>query len=104
MPTLRWWIISLAARELAILDGEMQEARSGRPRIVLVEGDAGIGKSSLLSRFVSGVHDARVLRASGEESEMLLAWGVVDQLLAAGGAVRRRAEKARRNDADPLAG
>jgi DNA-binding CsgD family transcriptional regulator/tetratricopeptide (TPR) repeat protein len=94
-------------RELAILDGEMQEARSGRPRIVLVEGDAGIGKSSLLSRFVSGVHDARVLRASGEESETLLAWGVVDQLVAAASAAagpgRRRPGEARRQGADPLA-
>jgi DNA-binding CsgD family transcriptional regulator len=94
-------------RELAILDGEMQEARSGRPRIVLVEGDAGIGKSSLLSRFVSGVHDARVLRASGEESETLLAWGVVDQLVeaasAATGPGRGRPAEPRRQGADPLA-
>jgi DNA-binding CsgD family transcriptional regulator len=95
------------ARELAILDGEMREARSGRPRIVVVEGDAGIGKSSLLSRFVSGVHDARVLRASGEESETLLAWGVVDQLVeaarAAAGPGPRRPGQARRRGADPLA-
>ena len=95
------------ARELAILDGEMQEARSGRPRIVLVEGDAGIGKSSLLSQFVSGVHNARVLRASGEESETLLAWGVVDQLVgaasAAAGPGPGRPGEARRQGTDPLA-
>ena len=34
------------AGELAILDAEMQTAKAGRPRFVLVEGEAGIGKSS----------------------------------------------------------
>ena len=94
-------------RELAILNDEMRQARRGEPRVVLVEGDAGIGKSSLLARFMSEHRDARVLRASGEESEMLLAWGVVDQLLGAAASAapagRPQAAQARREDADPLA-
>ena len=40
--------------ELAVLDAEMQAVRGGRPRVVLVEGEAGIGKSSPISRFISG--------------------------------------------------
>jgi hypothetical protein len=54
---------------------------------VLVEGDAGIGKSSLLSRFLSRYRDVCVLRASGDEAEMLLDWGVAGQLLAGAEAV-----------------
>ena len=73
------------AGELAILDAELQAVRAGRPRVVLVEGEAGIGKSSLLSRFVSEHRDVRLLRASGDEAEMLLAWGLAYQLLAAAG-------------------
>ena len=93
--------------ELAVLDAEMQAVRGGRPRVVLVEGEAGIGKSSLISRFVSEQRDVCLLRAAGDEAEMLLAWGVVDQLLAAAGQAlvkgSPRAGMARRKDADPLA-
>jgi hypothetical protein len=56
------------ARELMILDAEMQAVRAGQPRVVLVEGEAGIGKSSLLSRFVSEQRDICLLRASGDEA------------------------------------
>ena len=94
-------------RELAVLDAELQAVRDGRPRVVLVEGEAGIGKSSLISRCVAGQRDACLLRAGGDEAEMLLAWGVVDQLLAgtgkAAGQDSPRAGAARRKDADPLA-
>jgi predicted ATPase len=93
--------------ELAVLDAEMQAVRGGRPRVVLVEGEAGIGKSSLISRFVSEQRDVWLLRAGGDEAEMLLPWGVVDQLLAGTGQPPAngspRAGVARRKDADPLA-
>ncbi len=93
--------------ELAVLDAEMQAVRDGRPRVVLVEGEAGIGKSSLISRFISGHRDVCLLRAVGDEAEMLLAWGVVDQLLAGAGSAlikgSPRAGLAQRKDADPLA-
>jgi ATP/maltotriose-dependent transcriptional regulator MalT len=93
--------------ELALLGAEMQAARAGWPRVVLVEGEAGIGKSSLLSHFVSGHRDVCVLRASGEETEMLLPWGVADQLLAAAGAAATdgspQVRVIQRKGADPLA-
>jgi len=93
--------------ELAILDTELQAARDGRPRVVVVEGEAGIGKSSLLWRFISAHQDVCLLRASGDETEMLLPWGVVDQLLAVAGPAAREgsapAGATRRKDADPLA-
>ena len=75
------------AGELAILDAELQAVQAGHPRFVLVEGEAGIGKSSLLSRFTAAHPETCVLRASGDQAEMLLAWGLIDQLLSAAGAV-----------------
>lgn len=85
----------------------MQAVQAGRPRVVLVEGAAGMGKSSLLSRFVSEHRDICLLRASGDEAEMLLAWGLADQLLAGAGAevTGRSAQdgSARGKDADAMA-
>jgi ATP/maltotriose-dependent transcriptional regulator MalT len=93
------------AGELAILDAELQAVRVGRPRVVLVEGEAGIGKSSLLSRFVSEHRDVRLLRASGDEAEILLAWGLADQLLAAAGPAAAEGTSPAwvRKDADAMA-
>jgi ATP/maltotriose-dependent transcriptional regulator MalT len=91
------------AGELAILDAELQAVRAGRPRVVLVEGEAGIGKSSLLSRFVSEHRDVCLLRASGDEAEILLAWGLADQLLvSAGPAATEGTRPAWRKDTDAM--
>ena len=49
---------------------------------MLVEGEPGAGKSSLLGRFAAGLTGAAVLRASGDEAELLLPYGVVGQLVA----------------------
>ena len=57
-------------------------ARRGQPQVVLVEGDAGGGKSSLLTQFASGLAGATVLRAGGDEAELLLPYGIVGQLVA----------------------
>ena len=64
-----------------MLQQRAEEASQGQPRVVLVEGEAGFGKSALLCRFLSGLDRACVLRASGEESEAALAYGVIGQLL-----------------------
>src|SRR5262249_50548863 len=68
-------------RELASLADELRRARSGEPRVVLVEGEAGIGKSSLLGQFAASIGRAQVLRAGGDEAEQLLPYGVLGQLL-----------------------
>jgi tetratricopeptide (TPR) repeat protein len=57
-------------------------AADGKPAVVLVEGEAGIGKTALLSRFASGLADATVLWASGDEAERLTPYGIVGQLAA----------------------
>jgi len=58
-------------------------ARADQPQVVLVEGEAGMGKSSLLAKFVPAVSGTAVLRASGEEGESSLSYGVIGQVAAA---------------------
>ena len=70
------------AAEIAGLEAAASEARCGQPKVVLVEGGEGIGKSSLLARFATGLAGVAVLRASGDEAELLLPYGVVGQLVA----------------------
>ena len=89
--------------ELDVLRARLADARAGRPWIVQVQGPAGIGKTALIERFVggegrgsiaasaasrsgrAGSRPPTVLRASGEEAETLLAYGVLDQLARSAG-------------------
>jgi DNA-binding CsgD family transcriptional regulator/tetratricopeptide (TPR) repeat protein len=77
-----WGVFVGRADELAVLEAGAAAARGGHPKMVLVEGEAGIGKSTLLARFAAGLADAAVLRASGDEAERLVPYGIVGQLLA----------------------
>jgi DNA-binding CsgD family transcriptional regulator len=69
--------------ELTALSAALAAARAGNPQVVLVEGEAGIGKSSLVSEFFRGEACVPTVAASGEEAEALLPYGLVDQLTAA---------------------
>jgi ATP/maltotriose-dependent transcriptional regulator MalT len=69
--------------ELSALRALLGDARAGRPRIALIQGEAGMGKSALLAHFTDSIRlipPPTVLWASGEETEELLAYGVVEQL------------------------
>ena len=70
--------------EVALLSQTLNKAMAGESRFVLVEGAAGIGKTALLRRFVAAfVADRAVvhlLHASGDQSEVSLAYGVIEQL------------------------
>jgi len=53
------------SRELDLMAGLLADAAAGRPRIVLVEGEAGLGKSSLIAEFLARQREVPVLAASG---------------------------------------
>jgi DNA-binding CsgD family transcriptional regulator len=66
--------------ELSVLHGALRDARDGSPAIVAVEGEPGIGKTTLLRRFLAEVPDTEILWASGDETEVSLDHGVSSQL------------------------
>jgi DNA-binding CsgD family transcriptional regulator/tetratricopeptide (TPR) repeat protein len=68
--------------ELAALAAALAAARAGKPQVVLVQGEAGIGKSSLISEFFNDRQGVPVVTASGEEAEAFLPYGLVQQLAA----------------------
>lgn len=74
--------------ELGVLHACLADARAGRPRVVLIEGAPGIGKTALLDRLAedaAAADDVVVLRASGDLHEDLLAYGVLGQLARSAG-------------------
>jgi len=73
--------------ELGALRAALTAASAGEPQVVLIQGEAGIGKSSLVSEFLGGQRGVPVIAASGEEAEAFLPYGVVQQLAAGAAAV-----------------
>lgn len=76
--------------EIKALQTELATAQSGHPRLVLIEGPAGMGKSAVLDYFLADVADVTVLRATGEQWEAFVAYGVVDQLMRTAGVSNAR--------------
>lgn len=66
--------------ELVLLRTALDEVGAGNPRVVLLEGAPGMGKTALLQRFLADTPGLRVLRAGGEQEEHLLSYGVAEQL------------------------
>ncbi|HET9969582.1 MAG TPA: LuxR family transcriptional regulator [Streptosporangiaceae bacterium] len=69
-------------RERAALDGLLGDLRAGRGRALTVRGEAGVGKSALLEYAAGAATGMRVVRASGVESEMELAFAGLHLLCA----------------------
>src|SRR5215207_3513505 len=68
--------------ELAVLDGLLDAARAGRSSVLVLQGEAGIGKTALLEHAIESASDVTLLRAVGVESEMELPFATVHQLCA----------------------
>ncbi|HMI69521.1 MAG TPA: ATP-binding protein, partial [Solirubrobacteraceae bacterium] len=70
--------------ELATLRRQIEEVHADEGRVIVVEGPAGIGKSSLLAATAraAAADEIRVLRAWGGPLEHHAAWGIARQLFA----------------------
>lgn len=73
----------LHGRELerARLDAMLDEVRAGQSRVLVLKGEAGIGKSALLDHAAANADGFRVLRGTGIESESEFPFAAVQQLL-----------------------
>ncbi|HTT53676.1 MAG TPA: ATP-binding protein [Streptosporangiaceae bacterium] len=64
------------------LDRLLAGVRAGSSGVLVVRGEAGVGKSALLDYVVESAADLQVVRAAGVESEMELAFAALHQLCA----------------------
>src|SRR3954464_13322563 len=60
----------------------LETVRGGQSRVLVVCGEAGVGKTALLEFAINSASGFRVLRALGVESEMELAFAALQQLCA----------------------
>src|SRR5215469_1792717 len=68
--------------ERAALGQLLEAARGGRSAVLVVRGEAGVGKTALLEDALVAAAGMRVARVAGVESEMELAYAALQQLCA----------------------
>ncbi|GAA2332147.1 AAA family ATPase [Streptomyces kunmingensis] len=68
--------------ECQVLDDLLARARAGRSGVLVVRGEAGIGKTELLNHLADRATGCRVVRAAGVQSEMELSYAGLHQLCA----------------------
>ncbi|HEY4421847.1 MAG TPA: AAA family ATPase [Pseudonocardia sp.] len=66
--------------ELSELDRLLDKARDGEGAVLVVRGEAGVGKTALLDNAVARASDMRVAHIAGAESEMELVFAGLHQL------------------------
>src|SRR5262245_42192439 len=69
------------AAETAAIEGLLANAREGRSGVLVVRGEAGVGKSALLEHAVAKAGGFRILRGVGVEVESELAYAALHQIL-----------------------
>jgi DNA-binding CsgD family transcriptional regulator len=92
VPVYAWPAVPLSSPVRAVLRGRRDEraeldrvltdVRAGASGVLVLRGEAGIGKSTLLEHCAHAAADLRVLRCSGVEAEMELAFAGLHQLCA----------------------
>ena len=70
---------------MAALHALLEVVAGGAARTLLIDGETGVGKTTLIERFVADLPDARVLSAYGDESEARIRFAIADQLLRSAG-------------------
>ena len=70
------------SRERDVLDRLVAGVRAGESRVLVLRGEAGIGKTSLLGHLSAAAEGCRIARAAGAESEMELAFAGLHALCA----------------------
>jgi DNA-binding CsgD family transcriptional regulator len=68
--------------ECEALDRVLARLRTGRSPVLVLRGEAGVGKTALLEYLLEEASGCRVVRAAGAESEMELAYAGLQQLCA----------------------
>src|SRR5262245_47655738 len=68
--------------ERQVLDGIVADVHAGRSRVVVLRGEAGVGKSALLGYLTGRATGWNLATAVGVESEMELAYSGLHQLCA----------------------
>jgi DNA-binding CsgD family transcriptional regulator len=68
--------------ERAALGQLLEAARGGRSGVLVLRGEAGVGKTALLEDAIESAAEFRVARVAGVESEMELAFAALQQLCA----------------------
>jgi DNA-binding CsgD family transcriptional regulator len=66
--------------ECATLDGLVEGARAGRSQVLVIRGEAGIGKTALLDYLEGDAGGCRIARSAGAEAEMELAYAGLHQI------------------------
>ena len=80
-PDTGWQLLGRHS-ECAALDELVASVRAGPSRALVLRGEAGVGKSSLLKYLVEHASGCGIARAAGVESEMELAFAGLHQLCA----------------------
>src|SRR6266851_10126125 len=69
-------------RECAVLDELLEQVRRGRSTVLVMRGEAGVGKTALLEYVAGRARGGRLARVAGVRSEMELAFAGLRQLCA----------------------
>jgi DNA-binding CsgD family transcriptional regulator len=69
-------------RECEAIDELLEAVRAGESRVLVLQGEHGIGKTALLEHAIASAPDFRVVQAVGLEAEMELAFAALHQVCA----------------------